>query len=187
MAQQINRELIASCFKTLGIAPTTDYKRIRKAYLVQSKIWHPDRNKLNEASEQTIKINDSYSYLSLYFDHKGLLNDTSGIIKSLSEGTDYNIKENHRSEIKSFLIAFYRGELAFEKTNSIKTFENLIIYTNFFLSLINLIILPPILIWKMGWDGLLLAITMNVLFIFFTMSTFRNLHKIKWLSNLKKR
>jgi hypothetical protein len=186
MTQQINRELIVSSFKTLCIAPTTNYKRIRKAYLKQSKIWHPDRNRDSEAGKQILKINEAYTYLRLFFDQKGQLNDTSGIVRSLLQAKEYSIKTNHRTEIKTRLIAFYRGGLAYEKNTSTRTVENIVVYINFFVSLVNLIILPPLLIWKMGWNGLLLALTINVLLILFTMSAFRNLHKIRWFSNFYK-
>lgn len=187
MAQQIKREYIISSFETLCIAPTTNFKRIRKAYLRQSKIWHPDRNTLPEAGKQILKINEAYAYLRIFFDQNGQLNDPSGIIRSLLEEKEYSIKTNHRTEIKTHLIAFYRGGLAFEKTTSTKTIENIVVYINFFLTLINLIILPPLLIWKMGWNGLLLALTLNVLLILFTMSAFRNLHKIRWFASFHKR
>jgi hypothetical protein len=186
MAQQIKREYIVSSFKTLCIQPTINYKKIRRAYLKQSKIWHPDRNRDSEAGKQILKINEAYTYLRLFFDQKGQLNDASGIVRSLLQAKEYSIKTNHRTEIKTQLIAFYRGGLAYEKNTSTRTIENIIVYINFFVSLVNLIILPPLLIWKMGWNGLLLALTINVLAILFTMSAFRNLHKIRWFSNFYK-
>ena len=186
MPKQINRELIVLSFKTLCIAPTLNYKRIRKAYLRQSKIWHPDRNTLPEARKEIIKINEAYAYLKLFFDQKYQLNDSSGIIKSLLEVNDFNLNSNHRTELKARLIAFYNNKLANEKKSSSKIIEKILVCVNFFVSLINLTILPTVLIWKMGWNGLFLSLTINVLFILFTMSAIRNLHKIRWLSNFFK-
>lgn len=58
-------------YKTLGLAPGTSPKDIKKAYRQLVKIWHPDNfsdrpQQQQEAEEKIKKINEAYEYLKNY-------------------------------------------------------------------------------------------------------------------------
>jgi len=181
---EVQKQRILNAFQALELRPTTSWKKIRQAYRSQAKIWHPDTNHSEESINRTVEINEAYAYLSTFFDAKDRLNDPSGIIRNLTLGNEYSIKTNHRGEVKKRLIRFYDNKLASEDRRKDRRAETILIHLNFWLCFINVLLLPPALTILLGWNGLLLAFTSNVLFILFTMSAVRNLHAIKWMRKL---
>lgn len=187
MRSSNQREKLIEAFQALDIQPTISWKRIRSAYRKQISIWHPDRNNDSKASEKTILINEAYSLLQPFFSEKGKLMDTSGLLSSLCSKTDHSIKTNHRGKVKERLIRYYDGGLAQGDGSTGNKLEIILIHLNFWFCVINIVLLPPVLIGMMGWNGLLLALTSNVIFLLFTMSAARNLHRIGWISPYLKR
>jgi hypothetical protein len=184
--QEVQRQKILNSFQILDLKPTSSWKKIKQAYKTQAKKWHPDRNSLEEAKTRTAQINESYDFLSTFFDTSGSLNDPSGFFRSLDTGKDHAIKTNHRGEVKKRLIRFYGNKLASDDRRRDRRIETILIHLNFWFCVVNVLILPPALSIIFGWNGLLLALTANLIFILFTMSAVRNIHKIR-IFNLKMR
>ena len=63
---QKNSEKIVNYYEMLGINPQAGSEEIKRAYHVQLKIWHPDKNadRIEEAEEITKILNQAYSVLS---------------------------------------------------------------------------------------------------------------------------
>lgn len=51
-------------YDALGVAPDADEKKIKKAYYVNARKWHPDRNQSEEAKDKFQKIGEAYQVLS---------------------------------------------------------------------------------------------------------------------------
>lgn len=181
MQHEVQKKKILNAFQILDLKPTSSWKKIKQAYKIQAKKWHPDRNDDVTANERTSQLNQAYTFLGQFFDQAGRLHDPSGIIRQLTENTAASVKTNHRGEVKKRLIRFYNGGLAQEDRRKDRRMETILIHLNFWFSLSNLMLLPPVLAIYMGWNGILLALTSNLLFILFTMSAARNLHRIKWM------
>jgi DnaJ-class molecular chaperone len=179
--QDIQKRKILLSFQILDLKPTSSWKKIKYAYKIQAKKWHPDRNSDVTAHERTLKLNEAYDFLGQFFDQYGRLNDPSGLILDLTTNGASSTKTNRRGEVKKRLIRFYHGGLAQEERRKDRKIETILIHLNFWFSISNLMLLPPVLAICMGWNGILLALTSNVLFILFTMSAVRNLHRIKFL------
>lgn len=54
----------AKYFKLLGIAPTTDKNKIKKAYRTKALSYHPDKNPSEDAQKKFIEINEAYEALT---------------------------------------------------------------------------------------------------------------------------
>ena len=182
MQHEVQKQKIINAFQVLELNPTTSWKKIRHSYRSQAKIWHPDTNSSQEAKARTVLINEAYDFLSDFFDKSGRLNDPSGIIRHLTAYKDHSIKTNHRGEVKKRLIRFYDNKLASEDRNKDRRLETILIHVNFWFCLVNVFIMPPALTVLFGWNGFLLGLTSNLIFILFTMSAVRNLHVIRWVS-----
>ena len=186
MQHEVQKQKIINAFQVLELNPTTSWKKIRHSYRSQAKIWHPDTNSSQEAKSRTVQINEAYEFLSDFFDKSGRLNDPSGIIRHLTAYKDHSIKTNHRGEVKKRLIRFYDNKLASEDRSKDRRMETILIHLNFWFSLTNVIILPPALIVIFGWNGFLLGLTSNLIFILFTMSAVRNLDRITFVQYILK-
>lgn len=186
MQHEVQKQKVFQAFQVLELKPTTSWKRIRHSYRSQAKIWHPDANSSQEAKSRTVQINEAYEFLSSFFDKAGRLNDPSGIILQLTTAKDHSIKTNHRGEVKKRLIRFYNNKLASEDRSKDRRLETILIHLNFWFCLMNVLILPPTLTVLFGWNGFLLALTSNVIFILFTMSAVRNLDRIPFFQHVSK-
>ena len=51
-------------YKILGIQKQANEKEIKKAYRKQSLIWHPDKNRSNEAKGKFQELSEAYAVLS---------------------------------------------------------------------------------------------------------------------------
>ncbi|MCE2713032.1 MAG: DnaJ domain-containing protein [Cryomorphaceae bacterium] len=185
MQHEVQKQRVLHAFQVLELKPTTSWKKIRHSYRSQAKIWHPDTNSSQEAKSRTVEINEAYEYLTGFFDKAGRLNDPSGIILKLTTTKDHSIKTNHRGEVKKRLIRFYNNKLASEDRSKDRRVETILIHLNFWFCLMNVLILPPVLAVLFGWNGFLLSLTSNFIFILFTMSAVRNLHHIKWTRKIR--
>jgi hypothetical protein len=181
MQHEAHKQEVSKAFQVLDLNPTSSWKKIRFAYRTQAKKWHPDTNNSEDAKTRTAQINEAFDFLSNFFDKAGLLNDPSRIIRSLTIGNDQNIKTNHRGQLKKRLIRFYNTKLASEDRRKDRRMETILIHMNFYFSFVNVLIMPPTLTLLFGWNGLLMALTSNLIFLLFTMSAVRNLHRIRFL------
>uniref|UniRef100_A0A7S1ZAG6 J domain-containing protein n=1 Tax=Trieres chinensis TaxID=1514140 RepID=A0A7S1ZAG6_TRICV len=51
-------------YDALGVTPDSDEKKIKRAYYVNARKWHPDKNNSDEAKEKFQKIGEAYQVLS---------------------------------------------------------------------------------------------------------------------------
>ncbi len=181
MRYEVQKQRVLNAFHVLELKPTQSWKKIRQAYRLQAKIWHPDKNHHPEAESKTIQLNEALDFLSGFFDQAGKLNDPSGIIRNLTQTKDHSIKTNHRGEVKKRLIRFYDNKLASEDRRKDRRTETILIHLNFWFCVVNVLLLPPALTILFGWNGLFLGFTSNLIFILFTMSAVRNLHRIRFI------
>lgn len=68
----------AQCYAALGIAPTSDWQRLREHYRLLAKQWHPDHFRADatgaqQAEEKIKEINQAFYTLSQYYRRHGEL------------------------------------------------------------------------------------------------------------------
>ncbi len=61
-----NNQDLHSPYEILGVSPSASLTDIKKAYHKLSKIYHPDKNRSNDASEKFKTINNAYNTLKEY-------------------------------------------------------------------------------------------------------------------------
>jgi len=56
--------MVKNYYKTLGLSTSATKAEIKVAYRKLAKIYHPDKNKSQQASQLFIEVNEAYAYLS---------------------------------------------------------------------------------------------------------------------------
>jgi curved DNA-binding protein CbpA len=126
----INKEkklnIIMSLYDILEIKPNATKIEIKKAYFRLAKLYHPDKNPSNEATEKFNRIHTAYEIL---------INDTSRVEYQRLNNTErsdftslFNKIINNNLDISDFMnynININKTDLDYIKTNFINFFKNL--------------------------------------------------------------
>ncbi|ASP28599.1 hypothetical protein SCORR_v1c08270 [Spiroplasma corruscae] len=60
------QEELSKAYKILGVKPTDDFSLIKKTYLKLAKVYHPDKNKSDNAKKKMAEINNAFDIISSF-------------------------------------------------------------------------------------------------------------------------
>jgi hypothetical protein len=170
-----NEQLIRKSFALFELPVHASIHTIKRRYKQLAKKLHPDVNINESATELFNELKEAFEVLISYKTSDFRLTEEG---KGLTNKSEKDlIKEKYRKSIKQQLIDYYRYQndsIADSKRSAAQVF---MINLNFVFVVMIVLVLPPLLTFSFGLDGVLLAIVINVFLSLFTASAVRNLNR----------
>ena len=93
---------IHSPYEILGVSPSASLTDIKKAYHKLSKIYHPDKNRSNDASEKFKTINNAYNTLKEYHGEHSSFSKYKHSNQQKKHTSSYNTYTNYTDKSSSY-------------------------------------------------------------------------------------
>ena len=116
--------MISDYYKTLGINQNTNLSEIKQAYRQKAKEFHPDINKLPDAHEKFIEINEAYEFLTNFKTKISHISSPNKNQKDSRTKQDFYNEWIKKERDKARAKAAYQAKMKFEdfkKTRIYKT------------------------------------------------------------------
>jgi mRNA-degrading endonuclease YafQ of YafQ-DinJ toxin-antitoxin module len=178
-SNEISYEKYLSCCQLLEVDPLAEMDQIKRIYRTRVKMFHPDKNQTKTASDQFRHFQNAYDGIQLFRrDNKAWFASQKDSFLGAEKVKEVLATSQSRKPVKSFLKdAYVSGKMSGERKGHVQV-EKWLLLLNFILTAINLLAVPPILVFYYQVDGIWLSLAWNAVFFFFTVAAIRNRHQV---------
>jgi hypothetical protein len=169
------KSYILSC-QVLGVDPYTALGDIKKVYRSKVKELHPDVSAVDTSPKEFQRVQMAYEQILMF---RMMNPDFYAENVQLSPETkwkkmEHAEKKQRRSKVKSELKVEYQAGRVVGVPKKHQKLERIIMHVNQIVVFTQWFVLPPLCIYSFGMDGIWMAIGVNIVGFFFTVSLWRN-------------
>jgi hypothetical protein len=183
---QVNISSYLMACETLGVNPHAPLSEIKRNHRDNVKMYHPDRNNSSSAIQSFQQAQDAYELIVMF----RLIHPDFDQVKTESSQVnpfkkwEHAEKKQRRSRVKEELKAEYQAGKPVGSKKKHERWERILLHINLLVVIVQWLVLPPLLFYYYGLDGIWMAVGVNVVGFFFTVTMLRNRKYYSWVKSL---